>query len=152
MVTEIVCIIDRSGSMESIADDAVGGFNSFLESQKALPGEARLTLVLFYHELLFVHDSVELERVEPLDRQTFVPRGSTALFDAIGPEATFGLRLVISNLWLFEPIAIRLLDSTPAMAALLRTTTAPTILEAGMKDNVIPGRARAVVNFRILPG
>jgi carboxypeptidase PM20D1 len=75
-----------------------------------------------------------------------------ALFDAIAPEATFGLRLVISNLWLFEPIAIRVLDSKPEIAALLRTTTAPTILEAGMKENVIPGRARAVVNFRILPG
>jgi Mg-chelatase subunit ChlD len=82
--TEIVCIIDRSGSMESIQDDAIGGFNAFLAAQKALPDEARLTLVLFDHEYDLLYDSVPIRDVKPLTAETYVPRGKTALFDAIG--------------------------------------------------------------------
>ena len=82
--TEIVCILDRSGSMHSIRDDAIGGFNSFLEEQKKLPGDANMTLVLFDDQYDVVHDAVPIRRVEPLTHNTFVPRGSTALLDAIG--------------------------------------------------------------------
>ena len=83
MKTEIVCIIDRSGSMQSIKDDAIGGFNAFLETQKAEEGEATLTMVLFDDEMLTPYDGVDLQSVEPLTDQTFVPRGGTALYDAI---------------------------------------------------------------------
>jgi carboxypeptidase PM20D1 len=75
-----------------------------------------------------------------------------ALFEALAPEASFGHRLVFANLWLFEPLMTRLLERVPETAATVRTTTAPTIFHAGVKDNVVPGRARAVVNFRILTG
>ncbi len=75
-----------------------------------------------------------------------------ALFEAIAPEARFGHRLVFANLWLFEPLMMRLLGRVPETAATIRTTTAPTIFQAGVKDNVVPGRARAVVNYRILIG
>src|SRR4030042_6987559 len=75
-----------------------------------------------------------------------------ALFEALAPEATIGHRLVFANLWLFAPLLIRLLGRVPETAAMVRTTTAPTIFQAGVKDNVVPGHARAVVNFRILPG
>jgi uncharacterized protein YegL len=84
MKTEIVCIIDRSGSMESIKDDAIGGFNAFLETQKAQQGEALMTLILFDHDMILLHEGVPLGSVAPLTRETFVPRGSTALFDAVG--------------------------------------------------------------------
>ena len=82
--TEIAFVLDRSGSMNPIAADAIGGFNTFLASQQALPGEARLTLVLFDHEYLVVHDNVAIRQVPPLDAKTFVPRGMTALLDAVG--------------------------------------------------------------------
>lgn len=75
-----------------------------------------------------------------------------AFFDALAPEARFGQRLVFANLWLFEPLVTRLLARAPETAAMARSTTAPTIFQAGVKDNVVPGHARAVVNSRILPG
>jgi len=80
----IVTILDRSGSMETIKADAIGGFNSFIGSQKELDGTADATLVLFddQYELLF--DTIPLNKVRNLTTKTFVPRGSTALFDAIG--------------------------------------------------------------------
>lgn len=83
-VTEIACIVDRSGSMHSIAEDAVGGFNRFLEEQKALPGRARLTLVLFDHEYQLLCAGLDLRRVPPLDERLYRPRGMTALLDAVG--------------------------------------------------------------------
>jgi hypothetical protein len=82
--TSIGVIIDRSGSMSPLAKDTIGGFNTFLADQKALPGEADLTLVLFDHEYLVVHDGVKLADVPDMDCLTYVPRGNTALRDAIG--------------------------------------------------------------------
>lgn len=61
-------------------------------------------------------------------------------------------RWMLSNLWLFGPLVIRGMEKDPTTNALVRTTTAPTIFEAGVKENVLPSKARAVVNFRILPG
>lgn len=84
MNVEIVCILDRSGSMSSIRSDAIGGFNAFLKDQKSVPGAAKLTLVLFDHEYIVLHDAVKLEDVPELSASDFVPRGSTAMFDAIG--------------------------------------------------------------------
>lgn len=83
-LTEILCVLDRSGSMQSIREDAVGGFNALLEAQQAVPGEARLTLVLFDHEYEVVLDAVPLADVRPLTAETYVPRGTTALLDALG--------------------------------------------------------------------
>lgn len=82
--TEIVCIIDRSGSMEAIKNDAIGGFNTFIEAQKQVPGTASISLVLFDNEYLTPITCVDIKTVEPLTDKTFVPRGSTALLDAIG--------------------------------------------------------------------
>ena len=82
--TEIVCIIDRSGSMESIKTDAIGGFNNFLEAQKKLPGTASVSLVLFDNEYETPIQNADIKSVDPLTEKTFVPRGSTALLDAVG--------------------------------------------------------------------
>ena len=83
-LTEIVCIIDRSGSMEPVRSDAIGGFNAFLEAQQKLPGDAHLTLVLFDHEYDRVLDAVPLAAVQPFTAETYMPRGTTALLDAVG--------------------------------------------------------------------
>ncbi len=83
-LVEIACVVDRSGSMASIATDAIGGFNTFLASQKAQPGSTRFTLVLFDNEYQVVHNGTPIRLVEDLTSTTFIPRGSTALLDAIG--------------------------------------------------------------------
>jgi len=74
------------------------------------------------------------------------------MFKAIAPELPFGQRLAMSNLWLTQPLVERMLGKGAATNAMMRTTTAMTILNAGNKENVLPGVADAVVNFRILPG
>jgi len=80
---EIVCVIDRSGSMQSIASDAIGGFNAFLKEQKEVKGKANLTLILFDHDYTVVHAAKDIKDIEPLDGKTYVPRGNTAMNDAI---------------------------------------------------------------------
>lgn len=74
------------------------------------------------------------------------------MFDRVGPEFPLLQRALFANLWLTRPVLIRRLQQTPATNAMVRTTTAPTIFQAGTKDNVLPSRARAAINFRILPG
>ena len=81
--TDITIVLDRSGSMAAVADDTIGGFNQFLLDQKRAPGDGVLTLVQFDNEYEFVHTARPLAEVPPLSPATFVPRGSTALLDAI---------------------------------------------------------------------
>ncbi|HUG92380.1 MAG TPA: vWA domain-containing protein [Planctomycetaceae bacterium] len=82
--TDITIILDRSGSMGTISEDAIAGFNRFIDDQLAVSGTAKLTLVQFddRHEILY--DAVPLRDVPPLTHDTFKPRGATALHDAIG--------------------------------------------------------------------
>jgi hypothetical protein len=84
--THLAVILDRSGSMESIRDDIIGGFNTFLDQQKAEPGSATLTLVQFDTEDSYetIHRFKALQEVPKLTRETFVPRSGTPLLDAIG--------------------------------------------------------------------
>ncbi|MBI2402905.1 MAG: M20 family peptidase [Gemmatimonadetes bacterium] len=80
-------------------------------------------------------------------------RGPTAqMFDHLGPELPFGMRLFFANRWLFGGLLASRFGASPAGNAMLRTTTAPTIIEAGVKENVLPSTARAAVNFRLLQG
>ena len=83
-LTEIAVVLDRSGSMAPIAPDAIGGYNAFVEAQRALPGDARLSLVLFDHEYALALDAAPIAHAQPLTNGTYVPRGTTALLDAIG--------------------------------------------------------------------
>lgn len=83
-LTEIVFIIDKSGSMFDIAKDTIGGFNSFIESQKKEPGEATLTTVLFDTECETIHDGVNIKDARLLTREDYRPIGMTALYDAVG--------------------------------------------------------------------
>lgn len=84
--THITVILDRTGSMESIRDDTIGGFNAFLNEQKAEPGFATLTLVQFDTQDPYevVHKFRTLETVPELTRETYVPRAATPLLDAMG--------------------------------------------------------------------
>lgn len=82
--TIIACVLDRSGSMASIIDDAIGGFNTFLTEQQKQPDKAYMTIALFDDQYDLVQEGTEISKVEPFTVQTYVPRGSTALYDAIG--------------------------------------------------------------------
>ncbi|HEX2486691.1 MAG TPA: M20 family peptidase [Myxococcota bacterium] len=93
-----------------------------------------------------------LERVEARPQPEAIRRPVSDMFDALAPHASFPLRLVLCNRWLFDPLIRAALRREPAQAALLHTTTAPTLLRAGVKDNVLPSRAAAVLNHRVLPG
>lgn len=81
---EIVCVLDRSGSMAGMVDEVIGGFNNFLDEQKKVKGKAKLTLVLFDDQYEVVHDRVKLKDVPELTRDVYFTRGMTALYDAVG--------------------------------------------------------------------
>ena len=83
-LTEIVFILDRSGSMSGLEKDTIGGFNSTIEKQKQEAGEAYVSTVLFDTEMEVLHDRVPLARIEPLTDKEYYARGGTALLDAIG--------------------------------------------------------------------
>lgn len=83
-LTEIVFILDRSGSMSGLESDTIGGYNTLLEKQRREPGEARLSTVLFNHTTEVLHDRVDIRTVTPLTERDYQVGGSTALLDAIG--------------------------------------------------------------------
>lgn len=85
---EIVVVADRSGSMWSIQADAIGGFNAFITEQKSGPGTANLTVALFDNHYELMQDRVNVQEAILFDDTNFVPRGGTALFDAIGRTVT----------------------------------------------------------------
>ncbi len=74
------------------------------------------------------------------------------MFRYLGPEMVWSKKLALANLWLFEPFLRRELAASPLTNALIRTTVAPTIFNAGIKDNVLPAHATAVINLRLMPG
>jgi len=82
--THIICILDRSGSMGSIINASISGFNEFLGKQKALPDKATITVALFDDQYEILYDNVDIKNAELLNNQVWIPRGMTALYDAIG--------------------------------------------------------------------
>ncbi len=82
--TDIIIVLDRSGSMQSIKEQTISGFNEFLEDQKRHNPGAHITLVQFDHEFEMVYEAMEIRRARELNTLTYVPRGMTALLDAIG--------------------------------------------------------------------
>lgn len=83
-VTELVFILDRSGSMSGLEKDTVGGFNSVLKEHREADGSAFVSTVLFDHEIFTLHDRLPIEKVAPLTEKDYKTRGTTALIDAIG--------------------------------------------------------------------
>lgn len=87
-LTELVFILDRSGSMSGLESDTIGGYNALLEKQKKEPGEAVVTTVLFDDGYELLHDRINLRGVAPITEKEYYVRGSTALLDAIGKTIT----------------------------------------------------------------
>ena len=83
-LTEIVFVLDRSGSMEGLETDTIGGFNAMIGKQKAEPGEAIISTVLFDDECEVIHDRLTLDRIPKLTEKEYFVRGCTALLDAVG--------------------------------------------------------------------
>lgn len=83
-LTEIVFILDRSGSMAGLEDDTIGGFNAMIEKQRREPGEAYVSTVLFDNHSEVIHDRVDIQSVPSMTRRDYYVRGCTALLDAVG--------------------------------------------------------------------
>lgn len=82
--THIICVLDRSGSMSSIISDSIGGFNTFLKKQKELPDDATITVSLFDDHYEKIYENIPIKDAEELTDKVWIPRGMTALYDAIG--------------------------------------------------------------------
>ena len=83
-LTELVFILDRSGSMSGLEEDTIGGFNSVIEKQKRQSGKCLVTTVLFDSRVQTLHDRVELQELRPMTREDYCVGGCTALLDALG--------------------------------------------------------------------
>ena len=83
-LTELVFILDKSGSMSGLESDTIGGFNSLLEKQKDEPGDVVVTTVLFNDNMKYVHDRVDIKAVNYMTRKDYTADGCTALLDAVG--------------------------------------------------------------------
>lgn len=83
-MTELVCIIDKSGSMSGFESDTIGSFNGMIEKQKKLPGTCYLTVVLFNQTMDMVYDRENISHVPPMTEKDYVAGGCTAMLDAVG--------------------------------------------------------------------
>lgn len=83
-LSEIVFLLDRSGSMSGLEKDTIGGFNAMIEKQKKEEGEALISTILFDHETKVLHDRVQVQDVKPISEKDYQVRGCTALLDAMG--------------------------------------------------------------------
>jgi carboxypeptidase PM20D1 len=93
-----------------------------------------------------------IDRLESHQMRARLNSASAEMFDRVGREMSLPYRIVMANLWLTRPVLLRMLSSAPTTNAGIRTTTAATVIQGSPKDNVLPIRARAIVNFRIVPG
>jgi carboxypeptidase PM20D1 len=96
--------------------------------------------------------SAAVARLEQYQMPARLEGATREMFEHIGPRFPYPQRAIFANLWLTRPLVLRTLQRSPTTNAMVRTTTAPTMFQGGTKDNVLPSYARAVVNFRILPG
>jgi uncharacterized protein YegL len=81
--TELIFILDRSGSMAGLESDTIGGFNATIKEQKEIEGETRVTTILFDNFFEVLHDRIDLQDILPLTNKEYFVRGSTALYDAV---------------------------------------------------------------------
>ena len=87
-LTELVIIIDRSGSMHGLEKDVIGGFNSLIKEQ-AKEGEVKVTTIFFNDKIKFIHEQVDIQEIILLEDKDYIPSGCTALLDAIGDGISF---------------------------------------------------------------
>lgn len=91
-MTELVFVLDKSGSMCGLEDDTIGGFNAMLQKQKEVKGDCRITTVFFDNRIELIHDRLDIESVKPITRKEYHAGGCTALLDAIG----FSIEKIVS--------------------------------------------------------
>lgn len=82
--TELICVLDASGSMSGLEKDTMGGYQALLDKQKQLPGKVTLTTYFFNHDIKIMHDRADLEEAKKISPKEYEPSGCTALLDAIG--------------------------------------------------------------------
>lgn len=137
--------LDRPAALIGVAEK---GYATLVLTARATPGHSSMPP----RETAIGMMSAALARLEDHRLPSRV-RGTVAeMFATLAPEMSGFNRVVLSNLWLFKPLLLREFEKTGATQAMVRTTTALTIFNAGDKDNVLPGNAEATVNFRLLPG
>ena len=83
-ITELVMILDKSGSMHGLEADTIGGFNAMIEKQKKVDGQCYVSCVLFDNEAEVIYDRVDINSIEPMTERDYIPGGCTALIDALG--------------------------------------------------------------------
>lgn len=146
LVTEgILKGLDKPAALIGIAEKGYGTYFLNLDTapgHSSMPGKSTAIGMM----------SVALANLENRQMPAGIRGVAAQMFDTIAPEMSGLNRVVLSNLWLFRPLVQKQLEGQPATNAMLRTTTALTIVQAGNKDNVLPGHAEAAVNFRLLPG
>ena len=122
-LTELVFILDRSGSMGGLEQDTIGGFNAMLTRQKEQEGEANVTTILFDHEVQLLHDRFPLKAVAPLTEKDYYVRGCTALLDAIGygVEKMVNMAKVTAEVTHNHPEGVKGARATAAVIFLART-------------------------------
>lgn len=111
-LTEIVFILDESGSMSGLEKDTVGGFNSFIKEQRKIEGEALVSVVLFNENSKLLYDRVELSKIETMTENQYCPGGCTALLDAVG-NALNHIRTIHKYAWMKTSRKKRFLSSPP---------------------------------------
>lgn len=110
MNTEIIAILDRSGSMAMLAQEAIGGFNRFLRDQKQVPGEARMTTILFDDQYQCLYEGKHLVDAKQLTPDVYYARGMTALLDAIGKTLNDQGKRIHVDQWAEKVIVLVITD------------------------------------------
>jgi carboxypeptidase PM20D1 len=140
--------LDRPAALVGVAEK---GYMSLQLTATATPGHSSMPPPQAAHSAIGMM-SVALARLEDRQMPLAVRGLSREMFETLAPEMSGINRVFLSNLWLFRPLVERQLAKGASTNASLRTTTALTVFNAGNVDNVLPGRANATVNFRLLPG
>ena len=128
MNTEIICILDKSGSMEPLRNDVLGGFNGFLAEQKTVPGEARITLVLFNGDTTDVFEAARLADVTELTQAQYAPVGSTALLDAIGSTLERHAKRIAEENWAQQVIVNIITDGEENCSSVYKLEQVKTMI------------------------
>jgi carboxypeptidase PM20D1 len=136
--TAFVGLSEKGALSVKLTANAAGGHSSMPPAE---PGQSAIGML-----------SIALARLEKEQMPSAIQGLSRQTFETIAPEMSGMNRVFLSNLWLFGPLVEQQLKKSPSTNAALRTTTALTVVNGGNADNVLPGRATAIVNFRLLPG
>ena len=146
LITEdIMKGFDKPAALIGVAEK---GYATLVLNARATPGHSSMPP----RDTAIGMMSAALARLEDHRLPMQIRSTVAEMFDTVAPEMSGFNRVVLSNLWLFKPLLLREFEKSGPSEAMLRTTTALTIFNAGDKDNVLPGNAEATVNFRLIPG